>query len=171
MCFDFKELKDIFDKLPDESEKKLAEAVKGAVRVFVHGAGRSGLMIKAFAMRLAQAGLTVYAVGDCTTPAIGEGDILIVASASGRTLGVVRCARTAKELDARVFCITASPESELAGLADEAVCFSAPNKDSENSGSLMGTLFEEALLLFFDSAAEFLGADATKMRRNHANLE
>ena len=33
MCFDFKELKEIFDKRPDESEKKLAEAVKGAVRV------------------------------------------------------------------------------------------------------------------------------------------
>ena len=171
MYFDFNGLKELFAKLPESAAEDIAKAIKSHSRVFVHGAGRSGLMTKAFAMRLAQAGFTVYAVGDCTTPAIEENDILIVASASGKTPGVVRSALTAKEIGACVFAITASRDSELARLSDKTVCIEAPNKDSANSSSLMGTLFEEALLLLFDSAVKHFGVDAKNMRAAHANLE
>jgi 6-phospho-3-hexuloisomerase len=171
MKFDFKQLEALFNGIRNDAAENLACAVSAHSRVFVHGAGRSGLMIKAFAMRLAQAGLTVHAVGDCTTPSITTKDILVVASASGKTYGVVRCAETARSLGAKVFCITATPESELADLADCVICFPAPTKDSADAGSLMGTLFEEALLLFFDDTVNRLDATASEMRSRHANLE
>ena len=52
-------------------------------RIIVCGTGRSGLMLKSFAMRLMQIGYISYVVGETITPAIKEGDLLIVASASG----------------------------------------------------------------------------------------
>src|SRR5665811_602610 len=39
-------------------------------RVFVMGAGRSGLAAKAFAMRLMHLGLNVYVVGETVTPCL-----------------------------------------------------------------------------------------------------
>ena len=53
-------------------------------RIFVYGTGRSGLMLKAFAMRLMQIGLSSFVVGETTTPSVQKGDLLIIASASDR---------------------------------------------------------------------------------------
>lgn len=44
---------------PQEAER-LADLVLGAKRIFVAGAGRSGLAMRAFAMRLMHMGFTVY---------------------------------------------------------------------------------------------------------------
>ena len=61
------------------------EALLSAKRVFVIGAGRSGLVAKAFAMRLMHLGLDIHVVGETITPALREGDILVVVSGSGET--------------------------------------------------------------------------------------
>lgn len=42
--------------------------VESHKRIFVYGMGRSGLMLKAFAMRLMQLGFIAYVVGETTTP-------------------------------------------------------------------------------------------------------
>ena len=76
----------------------LADVVRligGAPRVFLAGAGRSGLVLRMAAMRLMHLGLDVHVAGDTTTPAIREGDLLIAASGSGTTAGVVKAASTA----------------------------------------------------------------------------
>ena len=49
------------------------------------------------AMRLMHLGLTVHIAGDTTTPAITSGDLLLVASGSGTTSGVVKSAETARK--------------------------------------------------------------------------
>lgn len=46
-------------------------------------------------MRLMHLGLTVHIVGETTTPAIGPGDVLLVASGSGTTGGIIRGADSA----------------------------------------------------------------------------
>ena len=56
-----------------------------AQRVYVAGAGRSGLIARAFAMRLLHLGFDVYVVGETVTPALQPGDTLVVFSGSGET--------------------------------------------------------------------------------------
>lgn len=74
--------------LPDAPALAAAvELTANARRVFVHGAGRSGLALQMTAMRLMHVGLQVHVVGETTTPAIGEGDLLLTASGSGTTSG------------------------------------------------------------------------------------
>ncbi len=172
MTYDFEALSEVFRRLPGDAAEKMAMAIRTHQRIFVYGAGRSGLMLKALAMRLAQAGRTVYVVGETVTPAIGEKDLLILASASGNTASVCRNAETAKKAGADLWIITASMQSELTGFSGADVCFRTPTKDdAENSGSIMGTLFEQALLLFCDQAVLSLAEDTVGMRRRHANLE
>src|SRR5512136_868994 len=54
-------------------------------RVYVAGAGRSGLIARAFAMRLLHLGFDVYVVGETVTPALQRGDTLVIFSGSGET--------------------------------------------------------------------------------------
>ena len=49
-------------------------AIFSAKRIFIAGKGRSGLQMKAFAMRLMHLGFTVHVVDDVTTPALAVGD-------------------------------------------------------------------------------------------------
>lgn len=56
-------------------------AIKGTdKKVYIAGVGRSSLMIRSFAMRLMHLDITVYVVGETVTPAIQEGDLLILGS-------------------------------------------------------------------------------------------
>lgn len=173
MICDFDALINVFRQLPEDAAERIADVLNAHQRIFVYGAGRSGLMLKALAMRLAQAGRVVYVVGETVTPAIGENDLLILASASGNTASVCRYARIAKDAGADILILTASPESELAGIAGKAdVCFHTPTKeDGVNPVSLMGTLFEQAVLLFCDQVILSLNENAAEMRKRHTNLE
>ena len=171
MKYDFLALKDIFEQVDEASIGVLAEEIDARARIFVYGAGRSGLMLRAFAMRLAQMGRTVYVVGETVTPAIEENDLLLIASASGKTESALRYAQIASRLGARVACITATAESALASCADAVICLPAPTKDTPDTRSIMGTLFEQAVLLFGDAVISALDTDPAQMRARHANLE
>ena len=67
----------IMDKISDvlaatdkSQAQKLKDLVDGAGRIFVAGAGRSGLVSRFFAMRLVHSGYQVNMVGEIVTPAI-----------------------------------------------------------------------------------------------------
>ena len=147
--------------------------IRAHQRIFVSASGRSGLMMRAFAMRLMQAGITVFIAGDPLTPAIGAGDLLVCASASGRTPSVCRNAETALQCGAELYVITACADSPLARIRKPDLLLRVPDKScaSDGPGQLMGSLFEETLLLFTDLAAYSLADDPDAMRRRHANLE
>jgi 6-phospho 3-hexuloisomerase len=99
----------------------LASQILQADRVFVAGAGRSGLVLKMAAMRLMHLGLTVHVAGETTTPAIRSGDLLLVASGSGSTPGAVRSAETAAAAGARIAVVTTDAQSPLAETAGAVV--------------------------------------------------
>lgn len=157
-------------QLPGEAVERAAQCVLAHDRVFVGAAGRSGLMLKAFAMRLMQAGRTVYVAGETVTPAIGEGDLLFLASASGATQSVIRFAEVAKGAGADLFVVTAAEVSPLTAVRPADIVLPCGSKD-QPAGQIMGTLFEEALLIFCDAVVQSLPADPDSMRRRHANLE
>jgi 6-phospho-3-hexuloisomerase len=149
----------------------------------VAGAGRSGLMMRAFAMRLMHLGLDAHAVGDATTPSLRGGDLLVIGSGSGETASLQAQARKARQLGAEVALITIVPESTIGKLADPVIRLRAPSpKAARTSGEPaassiqpMGSLFEQGLLLLLDivvmrmAAAE--GIPQEQMFQRHANLE
>ncbi|MCI4329121.1 MAG: hypothetical protein L3J86_06000, partial [Thermoplasmata archaeon] len=51
-----------------------------APATFVYGAGRSGIIGRAFAMRLVQTGLVAYVFGESVTPIVHQGDAVFILS-------------------------------------------------------------------------------------------
>ncbi len=157
---------------------QLIPFIQNAERIYLVGAGRSGLALRAAAMRLMHFGLTVFVVGETTTPAIQQGDLLIAASGSGTTSTIVRAAEKAVGAGADVVALSTTIHSPLANLA-ALVCIlpAAQKQDHQKTISLQyaGSLFEQSLLLLTDAIFQTLwGIDnepAEEMWKRHANLE
>ena len=156
----------------------LADAILDADRVFLLGAGRSGLALRMTAMRLMHLGLTVFVVGDTTTPAIEHGDLLLTATGSGTTTGIVRAATTAREVGATVVAITTAPESPVAERSQLVVAVPAAGKLDRSgtaSAQYAGSLFEQTVMLLGDALFHALwqrsGASADELWPRHSNLE
>ncbi|MDH6235485.1 6-phospho-3-hexuloisomerase [Cryobacterium sp. CG_9.6] len=155
-----------------------AESLRTADRIFVLGAGRSGLALKMTAMRLMHLGLDVHVVGEVTAPAITGGDVLLVASGSGTTGAIVRAAETASALGVTIVALTTDAASTLAKLAQVTVVIPAAAKQDHGgplSVQYSGGLFEQSVLLVGDSLFHTLwkdsGATAEQLWPRHANLE
>jgi 6-phospho-3-hexuloisomerase len=169
------------DGVSPEGLEDLTEAILHADRIYVAGGGRSGLMARALAMRLMHLGLVTYVVGETTTPAVQSGDLLLACSASGETHVTVLVSEVAREAGARVFAITATPDSPMARQADQTIIIPAPSKragpraEAEPSAQYGGSLFEQALLVLLDAvSAEIghrLGRGPQDLASRHANLE
>jgi 6-phospho-3-hexuloisomerase len=175
-----KEIDDSLRSVAPESLDMLRQSIRGAARIYVAGKGRSGLYMRAFAMRLMHLGLGVYVVDDVTTPGICEGDLLIIGSGSGTTASLVNYAEKAKKAGARVALVTAARTSPVGNLADCIVHISAPSPkttapDVKASIQPMANLFEQTLGLALDIVTiqlmDDLNMTSEQMFARHANLE
>ncbi|RYE42012.1 MAG: 6-phospho-3-hexuloisomerase [Sphingobacteriales bacterium] len=165
-------------KIDTENLITLVNTIQHSERIFLIAAGRSGFALRSAAMRLMHLGLTVYFVGDTTTPAIKKDDLLIVASGSGTTASMVRAAEKAVLVGAKVVAITTVPKSELAKLAFHTVNIPAAGKQDFEGGKskqYAGSLFEQFLFLLMDVVFQSLwkmdGTPAEVLWERHANLE
>lgn len=159
----------------------LKQMILESKRIFVAGAGRSLLMIRAFAMRLMHLGLTTYVVGETVTPALQKDDLLLIASGSGKTGSLILMAKKCKEVGAKLSLITTSEQSEIGKIADCVVRISAstPKVDSQNKTSHQpgANTFEQSVLLLGDSLVmDIIQTSSTHFDNNdlmkrHANLE
>lgn len=158
----------------------LIRQILEAKRIFITGKGRSGLQMRAFAMRLMHLGFSVFVVEETTTPGIAAGDLLLIGSGSGHTASLIQYAHRAKSLAANIALITADAQSEIALLSDVVLEIPAPTPKSERlsgrtSRQPMGSLFEQALGILLDAFILQLmveqGLDARQMFSRHANLE
>ncbi len=160
----------------------------GKKRILVMGAGRSGLVGRAFAMRLLHLGYNAYVLGDTIVPSIGKGDVVIAISGSGRTKLIVTAAEAAKQVGAKVVAITSYPDSPLGRLADVVVEIPGRTKMAEEEDYFarqilgiheplapLGTLFEDTAMAFLDGVTVELMHRLNKteedLRRIHANIE
>ena len=164
----------------NEQTEKMVNAIKDARTVFVAGAGRSGLAMKSFAMRLMHLGFDVYVVGETTTPNITPRDMLLIGSGSGSTGSLVVNANKAHTLDAKIGLITIQEDSPIGQVADVVITIPAPTPKIDrdlgfNSIQPMGSLFEQSLLLILDAIVLLLMGktrkDPNAMFARHANLE
>ncbi|MCI2414270.1 MAG: 6-phospho-3-hexuloisomerase [Candidatus Aramenus sp.] len=157
-------------------------------KVLVMGAGRSGLVGRAFAMRLLHLGYNAYVLGETITPAIGEKDIAIAISGSGKTRLIQTAAEAAKEAKATLVAITSYADSPIGRIADVVVEIPGRTKYSKNEDYFarqilgiteplapLGTLFEDTTQIFLDGVVAELMIRLKKseedLRQIHANIE
>lgn len=174
---------------PKEVEMLILELLHALKkRILILGAGRTGLIGKAFAMRLMHMGFFVYVMGETITPSIGKGDLIVALSGSGTTRLVVTAAEIGKEVGAKIIAITSYPKSGLAKLADQLVLLKGRTKTASERDYFLrqlmgvheplaplGTVFEMTLMVFLDSlVAELmhrLGKTEAELRLRHATIE
>lgn len=174
------ELTENAKRIDPESLDRFADVLLAGERIFIAGAGRSGFVARAFSNRLMHLGLTVYFVGEPTTPAIREGDVLVIGSGSGETGSLVVMAQKAHKIGARIATITIHPEASIGRLADAAVVIPGATPKSELGDTVksiqpMGNAFEQMSWIVCDAIVmilmDKLGRTAEEMFRLHANLE
>lgn len=119
----------VVSELDEEQFEDFIARIKDHERIFVHGAGRSGLVGQSFAMRLMHLGFKVHVIGETTTPSLTANSLLIAISGSGQTASVVSAAEIAKKKGAEVAAVTSSPDSPLAQLADTTIRINCIDKD------------------------------------------
>lgn len=170
-----------------ESAKRVIVDILRANNIFLMGAGRSGLVAKAFAMRLMQLGFNVFVVGESTTPAVRGDDVVIAISGSGETRSISDLGRIAKEIGSCLVTITSNSNSTLGKLSDTVMII--PGRTKNDMGgylerhmrgeytqlSPLGTSFEVASLVFLDAIiAEMIsitGASEADLKSRHTILE
>jgi 6-phospho-3-hexuloisomerase len=130
---------------------EMIESFEKSNAIFVAGIGRSGLVARAFAMRLMHLGYSTFVFGETIIPRIGKGDLLLAISGSGETGYVVAISRKAKELGAKIIAITSSQNSTLAQLSDLTVLLKSKFGREVANIAPLGTIFELTSMLFFDS--------------------
>jgi len=157
-------IKKSVESIDEKQVDELTESIKKSNRIYVLGAGRSGLVAKSFAMRLSQLGLVTYVVGETITPGMKKNDLLITVSGSGETLSTVAAAKVAKNIGVKIIAVTSYPKSSLGKTASACVKISGKTKadieknhmkhqieGKHSSLTPLGTLFEDTTLVFLDA--------------------
>lgn len=176
-------------------EEQLEDVIQTLIRVYkegkkvlIIGAGRSGLIGKAFAMRLMHLGYKAYVLGDTIVPRIGKGDLVFAISGSGRTKLVVTAAEAAKAVGAEIVCVTSFPDSPLAKLSDHVLEVPGRTKVAREEDYFarqilgiheplapLGTLFEDTTMVVLDGIVvelmNRLNINEETLRERHANIE
>jgi 6-phospho-3-hexuloisomerase len=176
--------------LQDEEIDAFIKEILAADRIYVMGAGRSGLVAKAFAMRLMHIGFTAFVVGETITPAMRQNDLLVIFSGSGRTKTIADIAETAEEIGGRIALITSNRDSRIGKIADAMVIIENQRDEirdetaefevrqmtgEHKSFAPLGTLFETASMVFADACIsqlmEVSMVDENELKNRHANIE
>jgi 6-phospho-3-hexuloisomerase len=172
----------------EEKVMEMMEILTSSKNVFLLGQGRSGLVARAFAMRLMHLGISVYVVGETITPAIDNDDCLLAISGSGETSYIISTAKIAKKRGANIVAVTSYEDSTLGNLSDLVIHIKGRTKvDSEKnyikrqmngkhlSLSPLGTLFEVSTLIFLDALIaqlmDKMGKTEDDLKKRHTVLE
>lgn len=182
-------INEVIKLLDREAIRNMLQKILDGERIFVMGAGRSGLVAKAFAMRLMHLGFTVYVVGETTTPAVGQQDVVIAISGSGETRSIADLGKIVKDIGSTLITVTSKKESTLGRISDITMVLPSKTKnDHDAGGSLeknmrgdyknlppLGTAFEITSLVFLDSVIAQLitltGVTETDLKLRHTNIE
>ena len=174
-----KEIASVLSHVSQKDSDELINTILTSKKIVVCGAGRVGMAIRGFGMRLGHFGLNAFTIGDSTVPSIGKGDLLIVASGSGETQTIYDLVTIASKNGATIAAVTANPESRIAKLSNVKVIINAPSKTKAVEGIVsmqpMTTLNEQSLGIFFDAIVlkmmDKINETHETMWARHSNLE
>jgi 6-phospho-3-hexuloisomerase len=181
-------IKKVASKLDTGSVTLLVKGIMDSKKIFLMGAGRSGLASKAFAMRLMHLGFNVYVVGETTTPAVGAEDLVIGVSGSGETPSIANLGGIAKKIGSRLAVITSNKDSTLGHISDIVVIIPGRPKEEVivedyherrmigyHQLAPLGTIFEISALVFLDAVVSELmirtGASEAELKKRHTVFE
>jgi 6-phospho-3-hexuloisomerase len=181
-------IKKVASKLDTGSVTLLVNGIMDSKKIFLMGAGRSGLAAKAFAMRLMHLGFNVYVVGETTTPAVCTEDLVIGVSGSGETTSIANLGGIAKKIGSKLALITSNKDSTLGNISD--IVIIVPGRPKEDiviedyherrmmgypQLAPLGTIFEISALVFLDAVVSELmvrtGANEAELRKRHTVFE
>lgn len=161
------EIDEVLDLVDEQQLDDVEPLITKDKRVFVLGAGRSGLMARSFAMRLMHIGYTPYVIGETITPSVQAGDVLVAVSGSGNTKSIVELAEKAKDNGVTLIGVTSNKQSKLGELADKLIVVPGATKagDGVKSIQLLSTLFDQTVHITLDVLCLKLS------RRDHTSNE
>lgn len=184
------EHRQVFERLDMDQLKTFMDMIIGANKIFVHGTGREGISMRAFAMRLAHLGKPTYWLMDDTTVGMHEGDLFIISDGRGDVGIHRRIVMQAAKTGAKIAMLTALPEGNLAKnyadfclyihstvyMAETADDPDAPKQhDVVPTVQPMGNQYEQHLYLLLDIVSVLLkdemGLTYEDMEKNHRNIE
>jgi len=181
-------IKKVASKLDTVSVIDLVKNITRSKRIFLMGAGRSGLAAKAFAMRLMHMGFDVHVVGETTAPAVQPDDLVIAVSGSGETPSIANLGAISKKIGSRLATITSNKDSTLGKISDIVVIVPGrPKEDIDYEDyqerrmigytqlAPLGTVFEISALVFLDAVISELmvrtGASEAELKKRHTVFE
>ncbi len=168
--------RDILQLVTKEEIDRINQAFFKANRIFVYGAGRSGLVSKAFAIRLVHLGFQTFVIGETIGAPVKKGDLVCIVSGSGETIPAVMTAEIAKNLGATLMVVTGRKNSRITKFADIVIILSADCAEKERKQyAPLGTLFEASTWILLDGIIAELMKNKKEteesMRSRHATLE
>lgn len=181
-------VKEVSSEIDSERINEMLDMLISANNVFIIGLGRSGLVARAFAMRLMHLGISVYVVGETITPAINSDDCLLAISGSGETSFIISTAKISKKRNAKIIAVTSYDDSTLGKLSDLVIHVKGRTKiDSEKDYikrqingkhqplAPLGTLFEISTWIFLEGVISELmnrmGKTEDDLKARHTVLE
>ncbi|MCV3296009.1 MAG: 6-phospho-3-hexuloisomerase [Oenococcus sp.] len=171
------EIKTVMEDVDEQQLDAAEKLIVPSKRIFVLGAGRSGLMAKGFAMRLMHIGYTVFVIGETITPSIAPDDVLVSVSGSGTTSSIVELTEKAHKNGVAVIGVTSNAASPLAENSDQLLVVPGATKtgDGVKSIQLLSTLFDQTTHITLDiltlklSRRDHISNDSAK--NTHSNME
>jgi len=167
------QIRELLAPVPSRDIQRTVSLLMKANRLFVYGTGRSGLLGRAFAIRLVHLGFQAFVIGETITAPVQKNDCVVLISGSGITIPVVMTAEIAANLKAKIILLTANTSSPIDSLSDVTIILSPRKKKSHLAP--LGTLFEASSWVFLDGIiAELMkkkGEDEDTMKKRHAILE
>ncbi|MGL5001195.1 MAG: MurR/RpiR family transcriptional regulator [Cetobacterium sp.] len=121
-----KSVDDTFKILKFEEIEKAAETIHAAKRIFILGAGFSGIVARDFQYKLWELGKNVIFETDqhiqlTNASTAGEGDVVFVISYSGQTLDIYQSILEFKEKDVKVITLTKFASNPIKDIGDIAL--------------------------------------------------
>lgn len=175
------EIKDVLSNVKEEEAITVSDRLQEANRIFLYGEGRSGLMAKAFAMRLMHGGYQVFVIGETTTPSIEKGDLLIVVSGNGSSKSQYHYISKARGMGVKVLLVTSNVASEIAKVSDDILHIPASTKyrhrGEPSTVQPLGNQFDQSVHLILDAIIIYClktkggGNIHQNMQNRHATFE
>lgn len=173
------EINTVLSKIDENEVDEFVRNILSARKIIACGAGRVGMAVKGFVMRLKHLGLDAYVLGDANVPALKQEDLFLVCSGSGETQTIYELTLIAQRNLANINLITGNRNSRMGKIAHKVVEIKAPSKtkqvDNFTSIQPMTTLNEQCLAIFFDAVVLRLMKELNEthdtMWARHSNLE
>lgn len=171
----------VFELLSMEELERALGAIEKAETIFVFAAGREGISLRGFAMRLAHLGKKVHWVFDDTCIGIRPGDLYITSEGFGEVGSFGYYLEKVKQAGGKILAFTGNPDGRhIREFADyvvfvRAAAYLAGRNDVVPTIQMMGNQYEQHLYMLCDVMimllVERMGLTYDDLEARHRNVE